>query len=427
MLSGLVMRSLSNRESSYARRPDWTRPVESLWAIVAKWQFINRLPFSTLAKCLSSSSRDRYYLGVDLRVLEAFDLDALTHFSGIQYSALCAGACAPRWSSDALILTCTNLRWCRACMNEGFHATLFQFTPITFCPIHGTRLIHACPACHSVVPYRLDAAAAANPLACPSCYRLLVSDPTVLLRPYRNARKTENLLDWQRLLTKYAHWYSNLISIPRTISGEGAKISSNIPLRKDRLAFVGALQGASPKAPVLSSNAELRASCAVSATPTNESASNTEWLAPFTKGRWPHFQSKAFADLCRLFCRLNEHHRKSDDPTNCRTTWWWRRAWQGATARTCSAHTTFDDPPFGVAEWIAFSPEPDSKQSPATNHFNLVLRFEEDLQITWHGWSELLKQMPTNSPIGLHPKLVPPRSCWLNEPQLSPCATALGF
>jgi hypothetical protein len=92
-----------------------------------------------------------------------------------------------------------------------------------------------------------------------------------------------------------------------------------------------------------------------------------------------------------------------------------------------SAHTAFDDPPFGVAEWIAFSPEPDSKQSPATNHFNLAVRFEEDLQITWNGWSELLKQMPNNSPIGLHPKLVPPRGCWLDEPQFSPSATALGF
>ena len=95
--------------------------------------------------------------------------------------------------------------------------------------------------------------------------------------------------------------------------------------------------------------------------------------------------------------------------------------------RICSAQTSFLDPPFGVAEWIAFSPEPDSKQSPEKNHDNLVVRFEVDLQITWNGWSELLKQMPSRSPIGLHPRLVPPRGCWLAEPQFSPSATALGF
>ena len=61
-------------------------------------------------------------------------LDALAHFSGIQPSALCAGACVASPSSPALALTSADLRWCPACMNEGFHAALFQFLPISRCP-----------------------------------------------------------------------------------------------------------------------------------------------------------------------------------------------------------------------------------------------------------------------------------------------------
>ena len=81
------------RQAEYTRRPGWSQPLESLWAIVGKWQFVNRLPYATVARCVSSLSRAGLYQGVDLRVLEAFDLDALAHFSGIQLRALCAGAC----------------------------------------------------------------------------------------------------------------------------------------------------------------------------------------------------------------------------------------------------------------------------------------------------------------------------------------------
>ena len=426
MLPALTTHDFPRREASYAQRPEWTRPVESLWAIVSKWQFINRLPFSTLARCVSSLTRTSLYQGVDLRVLQAFNLDALAHFSGIERSSLCAGACVPKFSSTTLLLTSPNLRWCRACMNEGFHATLFQFTPITCCPIHTNRLLQACPKCRNAIPYLLDVAAAANPLACPSCSELLMSDATALTYPYQSTSNTSNLLSWQRLLAKYAYWYSNPLPASHRIHSNALVPSKSIQSQKHRLAFIGALQERSHKAPILSSNAELRASSFVTMSEGNR-ASNTLWIAPFTKRQWPHFQSKAFIDLCRRLGRVSEDHRKHDDPFSRHITRWWHRAWQGANARICSAQTSFLDPPFGVAEWIAFSPEPDSKQSPEKNHDNLVVRFEVDLQITWNGWSELLKQMPSCSPIGLHPRLVPPRGCWLAEPQFSPSATALGF
>jgi hypothetical protein len=422
----------AQRQTEYTRRPGWSQPLESLWAIVGKWQFVNRLPYSTVARCISSLSRTGLYQGVDLRLLEAVDLDALAHFSGIQLRALCAGACVASQSSPALAVTSANLRWCPACMNKGFHAALFQFLPIARCPTHNARLIQACPHCKSVIPYRLDAAAAATPLACPTCRSPLVADSTVLALAHPIAGTCTNLADWQRLLARYASWYC--IATPsrqRTAAG-GTLACSNIPSRSplptpiDRLAFIGTLQEAQPKAPFLSSTAELREDATWAAIPTDEPPWDSSWKAPFGTQHWPHFQATAFLDLSRRFSRMTSLHRERDTPNDRRTTAWWQRAWQGATSRPGSARTTFEDPPFGVAEWVAFSKQPASRTSQRAAQQDLALRFEQDLQITWRAWSELLQQMPKGSSKGLHPMLIPARGCWLNEPTFTPTSTALG-
>jgi hypothetical protein len=418
------------READYTRRPGWSQPVESLWAIVSKWQFVNRLPYATVARCVSSLSHAGLYQGVDLRVLEAFDLHALAHFSGIEPSALCAGACAASPSSPALALASTNLRWCIACMNEGFHAALFQFTPITQCPTHNARLIQACPHCKSAIPYRLDPATAATPLACPTCTSPLVPDSTVLARAHHVAGTSKNLSDWQRLLARYASWYCNAPRLrQRVLAGDTiscADMASRTALPRDRLAFIGTLQEVLHRAPFLSSNAELRGDVTWAITPPDEPPWDASWKAPFGTQQWPHFQATAFVDLCRRFSRITHLHRERDTPNDRHATAWWRRTWQGATARPCSAQTTFDDPPFGVAEWVAFSTQPASKASRWVAHQTMALRFEEDLQLTWLAWSELLEQMPQCSSQGLHPRLIPPRGCWLDEPKFSPSSTALG-
>lgn len=87
----------------------------------------------------------------------------------------------------------------------------------------------------------------------------------------------------------------------------------------------------------------------------------------------------------------------------------------------------FEDPPFGVAEWVAFSPMRDRHLSAGGVRYSLVEHFEEDLQLTWDSWSELLKQVGPSAQAGLHPALVPPRSCWLAEPAFDAHASALGF
>ena len=58
---------------------------------------------------------------------------------------------------------------------------------------------------------------------------------------------------------------------------------------------------------------------------------------------------------------------------------------------------------------------------------SLILHFEEDLQLTWDSWSDVLDQVDRTLQAGLHPQLVPPRSCWLAEHTIHPDASALGL
>ena len=162
-------------------------------------------------------------------------------------------------------------------------------------------------------------------------------------------------------------------------------------------------------------------------------------VRPFTSRHRQHQESGGLATLAGEvrevlfatprnwpFSRTAHAHRQRDAPSDRGATAWWHRSWQGARARACSAETSFEDPPFGVAEWVAFSKQPASRTSRRAAQQALSQRFEQDLQVTWLAWSELLQQVPKSSSKGLHPMLIPPRGCWLAEPTFSPTSTALG-
>lgn len=433
MLPALLLRGKPAAQPTYTRRPHWSQPLESLWCILAKWQFINCLPYSTIARCVSSLSRAEIYQGVDLRVLDSFDLDALNHHSGVPRASLAGGACSATSDSPGLALASIKLRFCPSCMHEGYHATLFQFTPIARCPIHDDRLLEACPGCGGQIPYRLDTAFAANPLACPHCLRSLLADPTVLMRADFSATKSDTILRWQRLLAKYACWYPAAGPRARTnASGPAAARAPGTSARRNTnasngLAFISTLQDVMREPPLMPSMAFRRSVMGPPPKRQTDAAFDHSWQPSYANGCWPHFQAKTFVDLHRRYARFHHDHQRQDSVRNRRVTHWWRRTWDGAISRQVSTSVSFEDPPFGVAEWVAFSPPLDPGLSARAAQDSLILHFEEDLQLTWDSWSGVLDQVDRILQAGLHPRLVPPRSCWLNEPAIQPEAPALGF
>jgi len=119
-----------------------------------------------------------------------------------------------------------------------------------------------------------------------------------------------------------------------------------------------------------------------------DAAFDLSWQPSFTNACWPSFQTQIFVNLCHRYARFHHDHQRHDSIRNRRVTHWWRRTWDGAISRPVSTSVSFEDPPFGVAEWVAFSPPLDPGRSAAT--VRLFSRFDEDLQLTWDGWSGVL-------------------------------------
>jgi len=78
-----------------------------------------------------------------------------------------------------------------------------------------------------------------------------------------------------------------------------------------------------------------------------------------------------------------------------------------------------------VAEWAAFRAPLFSDRTASADA--LLSRFDDDLQLTWDSWAGVLDQFDSSQLRGLHPRLVPPRSCWLDEPSIQSDAPALGY
>lgn len=427
MLPALQLNPMPGERQTFTRRPEWVQPLESLWSILSKWQFVNRLPYSTIANAILARSAETSSQGVDLRSLDQFRLDALAEHSGVSPNTLASAACSPSANSRMIEFASQYLRYCAACMADGFHAVLFQFHPIHFCPIHHLPLRDTCTSCRNKIPYRIDAGFAAHPFACPHCAHRLLPDPTALARQAHAALSHDAIISWQLFLATYVFWYAEGRQTWRDDSGrflDREKTPSNHSVAR-RFDFIGALQSKlnkPPPLPILKMNMELLAGMAP------ESMSTAIIAAPgFSRRYWRRFHTRRFLSLCRRYSHFCDRLQQLNLPRQREATLWWRRSWEGAISRQCDETTTFTDPPFGIAEWACFSVLPNRMLKRAVIEQQIGLRLEQDLRSTWHAWYSVIVHLNNRSCRDLHPYLVPPRACWLTSPTFDPGSSALGF
>lgn len=425
MLPALLLPAKPNERHSFTRRPEWVRPLESLWSILAKWQFVNRLPYSTIATAiLRHLTVDQ---GVDLRLLDHFRLDSFAEHTGLSHDMLASAACSPRADSRMIEIASQNLRFCAACMAEGFHAALFQFTPIHHCPIHHLPLLEACTSCRKKIPYRLDASFAARPFACPHCTHPLLPDPTALVRQRQSTTDHDAIMTWQRFLATYVFWYAEGTHTWRDVTGrfrDRENIPANLSIVK-RLGFIGALQkllDVPPPLPIFTMNEELPPGMTI------QNLSGATAVPPaFTRLLWPRFHTKRFLSLCRRYGQFCDRLQQLNSPRQREVTQWWRKSWEGAISRQCDVTTAFTCPPFGIAEWACYSVLPTRLLKRPVVQQRLGLHFEQDLRSTWQAWDHVITHLDPGSRFALHPYLVPPRACWLTTPAFGSGSPALGF
>lgn len=156
----------------------WLDPYESIVSILWKLARMNRLSGHMIAERLAKTQVDPYE-GVAARRSEV-DMRRLHHALKVPLNIVRA-ALLP----DALQRSSSPyFRYCRKCLNRGYHGVAHQLESMGRCPIHGGLLEVGCRSCGSLTPYRLNAYLLDAPYRCGNCRSLYSSCvPTLLNKP----------------------------------------------------------------------------------------------------------------------------------------------------------------------------------------------------------------------------------------------------
>ncbi len=141
----------------------WIDPYESLVSIMWKFARANSIPGYLLARKVCGSGIDPYEGILPLRETVQWRWLHREYRvpRGVLRESMVAASRQPA--------LCAELRYCRRCLNRGYHATIFQLVSQTRCPIHDERLQAACRHCGCTIAYRLNALLLDSPYVCSVC------------------------------------------------------------------------------------------------------------------------------------------------------------------------------------------------------------------------------------------------------------------
>ena len=134
-------------------RPEWVRPYESLWSLIAKFTYLNASIVADLYSCFAGAgTTDRdwraQYLNRSLNTFSLFDDQKLSNVLALDKTMIRqATALAYVNPNETAALVCDQLRYCSTCITSGYHSTLHQLLFLPECPIHGVRLLTQCSQC----------------------------------------------------------------------------------------------------------------------------------------------------------------------------------------------------------------------------------------------------------------------------------------
>lgn len=150
-------------------RDDWNIPGQSAFMLLAKFQQLNALSCTALAKTfLRKPGRRALQRDIDLRDARQFDLLRMACLLRMSLPDD-AAAFLPQWDLSQVESDPT-LRWCSQCAARGVHLTAFQSARCDTCPVHGCKLRDRCVQCsQTMVAYRLRASIFRSPFSCPAC------------------------------------------------------------------------------------------------------------------------------------------------------------------------------------------------------------------------------------------------------------------
>jgi hypothetical protein len=129
-----------------AWNPKWWHQAESFWSLLNKLAYANVTSLGEILDFLGfSEAKGQRSLLFSPSAGRAVQLCLALELSPSVATSLFASIGPRRF--EARSCTRLALRWCPACLEQNFHAVIFQDFRLSHCPWHGSRLRDSCPKC----------------------------------------------------------------------------------------------------------------------------------------------------------------------------------------------------------------------------------------------------------------------------------------
>lgn len=420
----------------YTTRPEWSSDNESMWMRLSKFSLLNRLSLHALAGLVAARSDEARSGGVDLRCADRFVLFQLASLLKIPQAL--DGFCLPT-SHPALAWAATELRYCPACLELGFHAAWFQWRFIEWCPVHGLRLRCGCHKCAALIPYALDISMATYPLLCAQCrtpWVPMLNRPAGRCVPI-TGRAGRILSRWQ---VHVADAMKSVSTIPsqardpltgRFIPRQASDVEIRMACRVQHIQLLNGLYDVPPPSTV-----ELLERHRFEPGIAEESGMITlpgeDWQAdatPYVCDDWPHFGNDfleyeqvlkhvgraLFGSTHRVASVrlsgknhgnaffIDSRYMDADQAASLG----WSISWYGV-SRTCAPHAEPSTPAVGLAGWLAHAPHRPFEVPSERWRDQLFAWLAEDLAKSAWAWSRIAQFMRARGKYLLHAQLVRP-------------------
>jgi hypothetical protein len=424
--------------ASYTTRPEWSSDGESMWMRLSKFSLFNRLSLHALAGLIAVRSDEAFSAGTDLRRADRFVPSRLARILEIPEASALEGFCFLK-GHPALAWAATELRYCPACLESGFHAAWFQWRFIERCPVHGCRLRRGCRKCAEAIPYALNQSMATHPLSCARCNTSWVP---VLDRPAGSCapiigRAARILRRWQ------VHVAEAMIPIAATpcqprdqATGRFAvQPSPEIEIRMTCLArhmrLLNRLYDVPPPSPVellgrYSTAAAMMRPSRVVSLPCEDRRTDD---MSYAQCDWPHFGDDflayerllkrvghgQFGDTCGTVpVGLSRKYRYSEVVVRTRdmgadhaAALGWTISWYGF-SRICAPGDAPSVPAVGLTGWLAHAPHRPADVAPGCWREQMFVWLAEDLVASAWAWSRIVQFMQARGKYLLHGRLARP-------------------
>lgn len=184
---------LTKQSTTFTWRPEWITPFESPWSILEKFKFANEMSSRDILKVfgiehvkslkanIGACHRDLTTIqGLDDKLIQETFRLSIKNYNDYLIQKMIGYLPYGENKRSPLNYLRKQLVLCPACVSNGYHSLLHQFSLIHECPYHKIPLIKSCPKCRHKYPYELSDEIMTRPFTCRCGYEFFKVSPKEL-------------------------------------------------------------------------------------------------------------------------------------------------------------------------------------------------------------------------------------------------------